>query len=1032
MVSADRILITLRGGAPWGFRLSGGGGLPLIINKIRKKSQAHVQGLKEGDAVISINGVHVHDKTQDEALELVEAAGDSLSLEIYRGDIDDLSVNKHKKTIQISSSSGSNLSGTLRLVTTSDDGVSPGDVILIPSGDSVTSDSRETNHYGGVRLAAKGDSRRSVTLPVISVDSSTVRTVNVPVRDRRSTSKTSSLDKSSISSSDVGIRDVHSATSQYTVAAKPFFVSQATSSDSSYPPQNPPQHPQPPPQVSPQTHTQVVAQVQQVYNLQPSLNYIPQPPHTSYAPPLSPQSPRSQYPPPVSPKPKRILISQPPSVSIKPPGLTSSVTSSTFDDGKVHREVTREQHVHSSDDGTSTTFVQREKTTTTTGRPSFVKNQTSAFNAVQPSDAATTTHRPLHRSTTTSRKSTTNIINQKGPTPFISSGPSTILQSQFQTQTAPTPRSIDNQTFNNDAPLFKPTKFVPSNSKKDIQGLYTPTSPMVDFNVHSGYNDGKENMSPQPMFQVKSITTEKSKSQDVWRPNMWLPDQPPSTTQQLSQVTTPKEGEPAYVFQNKPGYSLVEEQKRKLMAFQTQTPKYEYENIYGQENKNDIDRGHEKHGRLHVFAPPVEIHAVQDAPYSPYEDQYHMDEYEDGLSSPDSSGVRRKKKLYSDSAFYDTPGRSYPTITEQMKLCKTIAQSLTSAANRRARGAKMFMKRKRKSSKWIHEGHSELSSSAGDVANLQELDSELAPDDGGNKPLMYFKIPSLKHRLGNESKSTKMSLTQEEFEKLRLNSKKCDHTSLPPDPCFDIVADLKAHKGRGGRLFERRRQRSDKFVIDETNAKFSQPHANFDNKAAQDGDRHLTPREIALKHGWKGDPSNIQALTKPLVKSSLKSDESPCLLKGANFNRTAKGWSGGGEYPIAESHRSISVTRDFGNSTATLPTSLPEQQYYNKVSAWQAAGESPSVPSHFQSLPRDQQEYRQPRTHDDLRGQGLMEQRPSDYRSPRPKSWQAESYDIQRQRGAQDQTFASPNYRQGTGAYPAVAYKQPIIPGTDL
>lgn len=52
--------------------------------QIRKKSKAHQNGLLEGDAVISINGTPVHDKTQDEALDLVENSRDKLALEIFR------------------------------------------------------------------------------------------------------------------------------------------------------------------------------------------------------------------------------------------------------------------------------------------------------------------------------------------------------------------------------------------------------------------------------------------------------------------------------------------------------------------------------------------------------------------------------------------------------------------------------------------------------------------------------------------------------------------------------------------------------------------------------------------------------------------------------------------------------------------------------------------------------------------------------------------------------------------------------------
>ena len=56
----------------------------LPVAQIRKKSQAHSQGLQEGDAVVSINGTPVHDKTHDEAVDLIDSAGDTLTLQIYR------------------------------------------------------------------------------------------------------------------------------------------------------------------------------------------------------------------------------------------------------------------------------------------------------------------------------------------------------------------------------------------------------------------------------------------------------------------------------------------------------------------------------------------------------------------------------------------------------------------------------------------------------------------------------------------------------------------------------------------------------------------------------------------------------------------------------------------------------------------------------------------------------------------------------------------------------------------------------------
>ena len=57
-------------------------------------------------------------------------------------------------------------------------------------------------------------------------------------------------------------------------------------------------------------------------------------------------------------------------------------------------------------------------------------------------------------------------------------------------------------------------------------------------------------------------------------------------------------------------------------------------------------------------------------------------------------------EVYADSSFYDDPEHKYPTIEEQIKMARKVAQSLEDANNRAARGHNMYMKRKQKSEKW--------------------------------------------------------------------------------------------------------------------------------------------------------------------------------------------------------------------------------------------------------------------------------------------------------------------------------------------
>lgn len=134
----------------------------------------------------------------------------------------------------------------------------------------------------------------------------------------------------------------------------------------------------------------------------------------------------------------------------------------------------------------------------------------------------------------------------------------------------------------------------------------------------------------------------------------------------------------------------------------------------------------------------------------------------------------------------------------------------------------------------------------------------------------------------------------------------------------------------------------------------------------------------------------------------------------------------------AENLYHISPIRDLG---ATHPAHLQEQQdYRDKVKIWQATGEPVSSPA--QDWPPDlqsarEQGYPKP-SRQDLKGGGRAGQRQNNYQTPRPKSWHPQNYDNQAYRDGQNLMFSPVDYSPASAGYPSVAYKQPIIPGTDL
>ncbi|XP_053442070.1 synaptopodin 2-like protein isoform X1 [Nycticebus coucang] len=86
MGAEEEVLVTLSGGAPWGFRLQGGAEQrkALQVSKIRRRSQAGRAGLRERDQLLAINGVSCTSLSHASAMSLIDASGNQLVLTVRR------------------------------------------------------------------------------------------------------------------------------------------------------------------------------------------------------------------------------------------------------------------------------------------------------------------------------------------------------------------------------------------------------------------------------------------------------------------------------------------------------------------------------------------------------------------------------------------------------------------------------------------------------------------------------------------------------------------------------------------------------------------------------------------------------------------------------------------------------------------------------------------------------------------------------------------------------------------------------------
>ncbi|XP_070696807.1 synaptopodin 2-like protein [Pempheris klunzingeri] len=83
---AEEVIITLSGGAPWGFRLQGGveHQKPLQVAKVRKRSKACRAGLREADELVSINEQPCGMLSHAQAMDLIDSSPGVLHIRVKR------------------------------------------------------------------------------------------------------------------------------------------------------------------------------------------------------------------------------------------------------------------------------------------------------------------------------------------------------------------------------------------------------------------------------------------------------------------------------------------------------------------------------------------------------------------------------------------------------------------------------------------------------------------------------------------------------------------------------------------------------------------------------------------------------------------------------------------------------------------------------------------------------------------------------------------------------------------------------------
>ncbi|KAL6264596.1 hypothetical protein P5V15_004698 [Pogonomyrmex californicus] len=147
----------------------------------------------------------------------------------------------------------------------------------------------------------------------------------------------------------------------------------------------------------------------------------------------------------------------------------------------------------------------------------------------------------------------------------------------------------------------------------------------------------------------------------------------------------------------------------------------------------------------------------------------------------------KNKKMFASSYFY---APTHPTVEDQVELARRISHSLSDVKNVKSKGQTMYVNRKKRSVKWIHDG------------NGIEDEEETSTVHKEKLPLKCVMNPCGKVL---------------DIHGIRALGEEVNIAPVPknPEKLFDIVRDLNNQKGRGAEIFAKRRKRSEKWVVDQ-------------------------------------------------------------------------------------------------------------------------------------------------------------------------------------------------------------------------
>ncbi|CAF1187201.1 unnamed protein product [Rotaria sordida] len=181
------------------------------------------------------------------------------------------------------------------------------------------------------------------------------------------------------------------------------------------------------------------------------------------------------------------------------------------------------------------------------------------------------------------------------------------------------------------------------------------------------------------------------------------------------------------------------------------------------------------------------------------------------------------KKRYGDSSFFKTPFNTYPTIEEQKQMARKIA-SILEGGDPTQKGSTKFEKQRQRVEKYTIESDTTNYRPLRPLQTNDSLYSSKQQQQQKQQKQSYYNssdIPDcIKHSLEEAQYINPLRYVgaPEEFKQIHMQEH-VTHTNVPPQAAMSLVADLNQNRSKGAALFQKRKARSEKWIIDENNVK---------------------------------------------------------------------------------------------------------------------------------------------------------------------------------------------------------------------